>query len=273
MIKISSVPNTATFFVTHPVTSFALIMTLQSLFNETATESERHWLETKMAAPVPARLAAFVATPRFVARRNVPEPTDGVPPTWTMDQLARVLLLLSLPTEPEAAYVKAIQTLFDTGELHEFVALYSALPLFAYPERWLFQATEAVRSNMGPVFDAIAFDNTYPADYFPEAAWNQLVLKCIFNDKPISRITGLAKRANQTLANDLSNFAHERWAAGRTVPPEVWQLIPRFMNETLLGDVKKLLQSTNEQDRLAAQHIIDQTDYAPAKQLTGNDHP
>ena len=246
------------------------MMNLHSTFTESATEAERQWLETKLAAPTPAKLGAFVAVPRFVARRNVPGQPDGVPPNWTMDQLARVLLLTSIPSEPEAGYVQAIQTLFDTAELQELVALYSALPLLKYPERWLFQATEAVRSNMGPVFDAIAFGNTYPADFFPEAAWNQLVLKCIFNDKPISRITGLAQRANQTLANDLSNFAHERWAAGRTVPAEVWQLIPHFMNETLLADVKKLLQSADERDRSAARQVCLETDYEPAKHLMNN---
>ncbi len=253
-------------------------MNLQSVFNETATEAERQWLNTKLAAPTPAKLAAFVAVPRFVGRRPVPGmppngmlpngvPSNGVPSNWTLDQLARVLLLTSLPPEPEANYIQAIQTLFDTAELQELVALYSALPLLKYPDRWLFQATEAVRSNMGPVFDAIAFGNTYPADYFPEAAWNQLVLKCIFNDKPINRITGLAERANQTLANDLSNFAHERWAAGRTVPAEVWQLIPRFMNETLLVDVKKLAQSPDERDRHAARQVCLETAYEPAKTL------
>ena len=250
-------------------------MTLQFLFNQTATDTERHWLASKLAALVPAQLAAFVAVPRFVARRNVPEkpdgaPPDGTPPNWTMDQLARIILLTSLPPEPKTAYHQAIQTLFDTAELHELVALTAALPLLAYPEHWLFQATEAVRSNLGPVFDAIAFGNTYPADYFPEAAWNQLVLKCIFNDKSITRIIGLEQRANQTLANDLSNFAHERWAAGRTVPAEVWQLIPRFMNETLLDDVEKLLQSPDERDRSAARQVCLETEYGPAKRLITN---
>ncbi|MEZ0483932.1 EboA domain-containing protein [Fibrella aquatica] len=241
--------------------------TLQSIFTNAATDAERQWLDAKLTLPTPAKLAAFVAVPRFVSRRNVPDK-----PEWSMDQLARVLLLTSLPPEPETAFVNAIQTLFDTAELHEFVALYSALPYLMYPERWLFQATEAVRSNMGPVFDAIAFGNTYPAEYFSEAAWNQLVLKCIFNDKPITRITGLQQRANQTLANDLSNFAHERWAAGRTVPAEVWQLIPQFMNETLLADVKKLLHSPDERDRNAAKQVCQQTDYEPAKQLTDNNY-
>ncbi|MBO0936157.1 EboA domain-containing protein [Fibrella sp. HMF5335] len=228
-------------------------MTLPDLFNETATDSEKAWLTSKQQAPIPARLAAFVAVPRFVSRRPVPHNPD-----WTMDRLARVLLLTSLPADDETAYTKAIETLFDTAEMQELAALYSALPHLAFPQKWLFRATEAVRSNMGPVFDAIAFGNTYPAQYFTEAAWNQLVLKCIFNDKPITRIHGLMDRANATLAHDISEFAHERWAAGRTVPAEVWQLVPRFMNESLLADVKRLAASPDERDREAARRVIEQ---------------
>jgi hypothetical protein len=105
---------------------------------------------------------------------------------------------------------------------------------------------------MGPVLDAIAFYNTYPRDYFSEAAWNQLVLKCIFNDKAIHQIIGLEERANAELAMTLSDFAHERWSAGRRVPSQVWRLIPRFMNETLQSDIEKLVQSENPSDVLAA---------------------
>ncbi|MBO0929516.1 EboA domain-containing protein [Fibrella aquatilis] len=240
-------------------------MTLPDLFNETAIESEKAWLAQKQAAPMPAKLAAFVAVPRFVSRRPVPQQPD-----WTMDRLARVLLLTAIPADDEAAYVKAIETLFDTAEMQELAALYTALPYLAFPQKWHFRATEAVRSNMGPVFDAIAFGNPYPAQYFTEAAWNQLVLKCIFNDKPITRIHGLLDRANATLAHDISEFAHERWAAGRTVPAEVWQLVPRFMNETLLADVKKLLQSPSKADREAARQVCEATDYNAAKQLMYN---
>ena len=228
-------------------------MTISLLFNETATDSEKAWLEQKLAALIPAKLAAFVAAPRFISRRPVPNNPD-----WTMDRLARVLLLTSLPADDETAYVKAIDMLFDTAEMQELAALYSALPYLSFPQKWLFRATEAVRSNMGPVFDAIAFGNPYPSHYFSEAAWNQLVLKCIFNDKPITRIDGLLDRANAALAHDVSEFAHERWAAGRTVPAEVWQLIPRFMNETMLSDVKRLATSPDEHDREAARQVIEQ---------------
>ena len=55
-----------------------------------------------------------------------------------------------------------IRDRFDTAEMNELVALYSALPVLAYPEQWLFRATDAVRSNMGVVYEAIALGNPYP---------------------------------------------------------------------------------------------------------------
>jgi hypothetical protein len=136
--------------------------------------------------------------------------------------------------------------------MQEAVALTRSLPYLPNPSSFLLRATDAVRSNMGPVFDAIAFGNTYPKDYFNEAAWNQLVLKCIFNDKAIHQIIGLDERANQALADTLSDFAHERWSAGRRVPSQVWRLVPRFMNESLRSDIEKLALSKNPRDVVAA---------------------
>jgi hypothetical protein len=109
---------------------------------------------------------------------------------------------------------------------------------------------------MGPVFDAIAFGNPYPTTYFTELAWNQLVLKCIFNDKPIHLIEGIDKRSNQALANTLADFAHERWAAGRRVPSQVWRLIRNYQTETKEQDVRRLAQSVNPHDQKAAELIL-----------------
>ena len=149
-------------------------------------------------------------------------------------------------------YVKNIETLFDTAEMTELVALYSALPMLSYPDQWLFRATDAVRSNMGFVFDAIALHNPFPEKHFSELAWNQLVLKTIFNDKPIHFIEGLDNRANEKLAITLSDFAHERWAAGRSVPPQVWRLAGKFLNTALMADMQHLFNSEQEGDKKAA---------------------
>jgi hypothetical protein len=148
--------------------------------------------------------------------------------------------------------VTQIETLFDTAEINESIALFSALPLFSQPEEWLHRATDAVRSNIGDVFNSFAFGNPFAAKYFSELAWNQLVLKCIFNDKPIHLIQGIDHRANQALADMLSDFAHERWAAGRTVPAQVWRLAVNFMNERILEDMTTLFLSNDTHNKMAA---------------------
>lgn len=205
-----------------------------------ASEAELTFIE-KTSSP----LRLFVSAHRGISRKSVPmEDLLGFPVTWTLDRMVRVYALLKM----DAAQV---ETLWDSAEINEAVALYSALYYLENPERWLYRATEAVRSNIGDVFDALAFDNLYPAEYFSEAQWNQLVLKCIFNDKGIHRIKGLHARRNAALAASISDFAHERWAAGRHVPAQVWRLVEGFVDERLEKDLDTLSRSEREEDRIA----------------------
>lgn len=228
---------------------------LWEILQKNASEKEIVWLTSKSTLPNKGIQTAFVATPRFISRK--PLVAENTPfETWTLDRLARVYLLMCLDSSDEIAYVDLLETLFDTAEMNEAVALYVALPYLAYPDQWLLRATDAVRSNVGIIFDAIAFHNPFPKTHFNELAWNQLVLKCIFNDKPILLIDGLEERSNQALADTLSDFAHERWAAGRTVPAEVWQLVKGFVTETILEDLKLLLQSNRQEDREVATLLI-----------------
>lgn len=207
-----------------------------------ANESESTWIADQFILEGKSLALAFVKVPRFVSKRLI---TAGAFTNWNLDQVVRLAILTKLDE-------KQVDLLFETAEMQEAVALTKSLPYLANPNNFLLRATDAVRSNMGPVFDAIAFGNTYPKDYFSEAAWNQLVLKCIFNDKAIHQIIGLDERANAELAKTLSDFAHERWSAGRRVPSQVWRLVPKFMNESLHADIEKLAQSENPRDVLAA---------------------
>ncbi|KQS31395.1 EboA domain-containing protein [Dyadobacter sp. Leaf189] len=244
--------------------------------NTSATESE--WLQQKGSAAPLELMTAFVAAPRFLAKKIVEVSEDEqwsldteIPGfsvnNWSLVRLSRVWLLTQLDPSDKSEYVKNIETLFDTAEMNELVALYAALPLLSYPDQWLFRATDAVRSNMGFVFDAIALHNPYPEKYFNELAWNQLVLKTIFNDKPIHLIEGLANRANEKLAMTLSDFAHERWAAGRSVGPQVWRLVGKFMNQALLADMQHLFESQNGDDRKAAALACSESSLPNAKYL------
>lgn len=230
-------------------TAELLYKSIQSL----ASPAELTWIADKINTDSKGLSLAFVMVPRQVAKTRV-----GIIPGWnwqnsTLDQLVRVYLLTHLAEKEDGK--DRINTLFDTAEMNELVALYRALPVLKSPEIWLNRATDAVRSNIGPVFDAIAFGNPYPLKHFSELAWNQLVLKCIFNDKPIHLIEGLDERANQALADTLADFAHERWAAGRRVPSQVWRLIRNFQTDTKEQDLKRLQESADPNDRIAAELI------------------
>jgi len=178
----------------------------------------------------------FTAMPRFVGKRPGNVPADmafalqRIRPGfsvegWTMDRLARVWWLLQLPADDEIMYINTITQLFRAGEVNELVALYSALPALAYPEAWRFQATEGIRNNIADVQSAIMLRNPYPADYFDEAAWNQMILKAFFTDKDVTQIIGLDERKNVRLARTLVDYAAERRAAGRSLPSNIERLM------------------------------------------------
>ncbi|TGL40817.1 EboA domain-containing protein [Leptospira perdikensis] len=234
----------------------------QFLFEQT-TKKEREWLEDQVGFNDLGLMTGFVATPRFLSKKNISYDSktrgDLVPHLpgfevdgWNLVRLARVWLLLHLPIEPKEQFIKNIETLFDTAELNELVALYSVLPLLPYPSEWLPRATDAVRSNMGFVFDAIALQNPYPELYFPEIAWNQLVLKTIFNGKPIHWIYGMDRRKNKELAIAISDFISERMAAGRTVPLQIWRLLSAFVDVTMDSKLLSLLVSGTEAEKEVA---------------------
>lgn len=236
---------------------------------EYATPKEINWIESKANSSLQSLQTAFVATPRFISKTPILSTyvINNVSISgWSLDKLVRVYLLTTLDDSDEVIYTKTLNSLFETAENNEAVALISALPFFAYPENWLLRATDAVRSNIGLVFDAIAFQNPYPMQNFSELAWNQLILKCIFNDKPIHLIQGLNERANQELANSISNLAHERWAAGRTIPAQAWRLVSKFMNEAIFEDICTLFVSQNSNDNIAATLVCRETNFLALKE-------
>jgi len=169
---------------------------------------------------------------------------------WTIDKVSRVWLLMNLETTDKDHYITRIENLFPQAEMNELVALYSALPVLAYPEAWILRCAEGIRSNIGTVLEAIMYYNPYPAAYLNEAAWNQLVMKAFFTDKNVNNIIGLDERTNQNLANILFDYVEERWAAGRIVNPQIWRLTGKYMDESHFYMMEKLF--ANEIDQQAA---------------------
>lgn len=173
------------------------------------------------------------------------------PSKWTVDQAARALLLLSFPATDRTKYLESLDRLYTSGEVGELVALYQALPLFAHQEAHVPRAVEGLRTNMKPVFAAIAHRNPYPAERFDEAQWNQMILKCLFVGLPLDPVIGLDERANESLMRMLCDYAHERWAAGRTVSPELWRCVGPVADKKAIDDLTKVIRDGTDAERQA----------------------
>ncbi len=199
------------------------------------------WLESKVALIKEEQKAVqlnltFSHLPKQIGKSAVQldaqevEEITGILPgfsieNWTIDRLSRVWLLLQIKPDEKEIYLKKINGLFSAAEMNEEVALYSALPFYAFPEEWVARCENGIRSNIGTVLEAIMYYNPFPAHYLSQPSWNQLVLKAFFTEKEMSKITGLHQRVNPALADTLNDYVKERQAAHRTVAPEIHTLI------------------------------------------------
>ncbi|WP_377481677.1 EboA domain-containing protein [Pontibacter toksunensis] len=257
---------------------------LKKLLANSTSDQGMEWLTQKMnqlasdSAKDKDLFLAFSAATRFVGKETLYVNEEDLkqadtirkgfnPSRWTADQAARTLLLLSLPAQDADAFVKKVETLFSTADMGELVALYGSLPLLPYPDKFRERAAEGVRTNMGDVYEAVALENPYPAEFMEEDPWNQLVLKTLFVGKPLYRIYGIDSRSNPKLTRMLSDYAHERWAAGRPVSPELWRPVGPFIDETNIKDIQKLFSQPNETEREAAALACAHSSYGPAREL------
>jgi hypothetical protein len=173
------------------------------------------------------------------------------PELWSVDQAARIALVLATPGDADA-FVRRLDLLCATADVAELVALYRGLPLYPWPERHRLRAAEGVRTNMKAVFEAVAHANPYPAEQLPEGAWNQMVLKALFVGSALDPVLGLDRRANPALAQMLCDYAHERWSASRPVSPELWRCVGPFARGAMVDDLSHVIRTGTESERLAA---------------------
>lgn len=247
-----------------------------TILKHNLAEDTWHWLSSSITDSN-ATAATFTRIPRKTGKTLVELSGDEEQSLlklknssmhgWTVDRLARVWLLMNVAEKDKAKYIQQIETLFTGAEVNELIALYTAMPYLSFPEHWKTQCAEGIRSNIGDVLQAIMCDNPYPAAWLDERAWNQMVLKAFFTDKPIHLIIGLDERANRELANALSYYAHERWAASRTVNPQLWRCVGKFIDEKLFADIEKIAASENSLEREAAALACNDSLYQPAKEL------
>lgn len=170
---------------------------------------------------------------------------DWRPETWNLLVAARAYLAMHVPAEPVENWRKQLSRLFETGDIYEQEALYAALCILPHQELLASRASEGLRSNMTTIFDAVALNNPFPAEQLNEMAWNQLVLKAIFLQRPMYQIIGIDTRNNRGLAETLLDAVRERWSANRSVMPELWRFVSPFIDDTNIHLIKKLFENGN----------------------------
>ncbi|MET9845512.1 EboA domain-containing protein [Streptomyces ossamyceticus] len=187
----------------------------------------RSWLadaEERIAARPAAVRALFPAARRHCGRARL----DA---HWTADEAARAVLLAALPLTG-APLAAELAGLFRHGDPAEQRAVLRALPLLdaatevdgePLADLALPLVREALRGNDSHVIEAAL--GPYGAARLPDAEYRQAVLKCVFQEIPLDRIAGLDTRADAELARMLADFVHERVAAGRDVPHDIWPVV------------------------------------------------
>jgi hypothetical protein len=144
---------------------------------------------------------------------------------WGLDELGRATLLVTAAAcWPDAELEAAVEACYRQGDGRERQAVLRTLPLLPAPERFLPIAVDACRTHVQPLFEAIACENPYPACHFPELNFNQLVLKALFTGVALERIWGLDERRTPELRRMAADYASERRAAGRSIPPDIARL-------------------------------------------------
>jgi hypothetical protein len=247
--------------------SGAVKQLLRTWLQERLAPAQLTWLETELAKLAAGRARdleiLFGLLPRRLGKADLQlAPPDLAaaasarpgwdPRGWTVDEAARILALLEFAAAAPDRFVDAFMQLCRTAEVSEAVALYRGLPLYPSPEKLEWQAGEGLRTSMRSVFEAIAHRSPYPKETFSEERWNHMVLKALFIGSPLAPIQGLDERRNPTLARILADYAHERWAAGRPVTPELWRCIGPFAEGDLIDDLARVAKSAEGAERRAA---------------------
>ena len=216
---------------------------LNTIVRARTGEAGRAWLDKAVADAAAGQteslFAAYTTAPKTTGRELLAlselessQLTSFAPGIsfahWTRDDAGRAALLLALSGRVTGEqFVATAVECYERGASREQQSWLKALPLLPRPERFLHVAIDACRTNILPQFEAIACENPYPARHFPELNFNQLVLKAMFNSVFLARIVGLDGRLNTELSRMALDYAAERRAAGRSVPPDLGRALTK----------------------------------------------
>jgi hypothetical protein len=206
---------------------------LENRLRSRLDEAQSGWLSRALERAAHGTIAdllrAYTDASRYLGKSLLVPSDDNGDSTaaalahWSLEDAGRLLLLLTRHEHASNAEQFAADAMacYEQGDSREQQSWMRAVAWLPEPERYLQTVIDACRTNILPLFEAISCQNTYPARYFPERNFNQMVLKALFNSVALARVQGLADRANPELARMATDYAAERRAAGRSIPGDI----------------------------------------------------
>jgi hypothetical protein len=182
------------------------------------------------AGPLAELLRVYTDASRQLGRgRLVLNASHALPPAlehvigsrWTLEDTGRLLLLLARAESASGSIAAAAIECYEQGDAREQESWLRAVAFLPEPQQYLPTVIDACRTSILPLFEAVACENLYPAGYFPERNFNQMVLKALFNAVALNRIQRLPERLNPELSRMANDYAAERRAAGRSIPADI----------------------------------------------------
>ena len=138
---------------------------------------------------------------------------------WAVEDAARAVLLQQL-TAREGGLAAEVISRYWGGDAAERRGVLFALSFLPLGPGALALTDDALRTNDNRLIAAAL--GPYARVHLDQYRWRQAVLKCLFTGIPLHRVSGLDERKDAELARMAGDFATERRAAGRAVPPDLW---------------------------------------------------
>lgn len=136
---------------------------------------------------------------------------------WTIDDAVRTLVICALRLPPDAL-LATVKDLYLRGDAAEKRGVLRSLDLLDLGDGALPLVWDALRTNDTRLVAAAL--GRYAALHLDPAAWRQGILKCLFVGVPLADVADLKRRTDPELVRMVRDFADERRAAGRPVPPD-----------------------------------------------------
>jgi hypothetical protein len=228
---------------------------LELALNARLDQSRRAWYDDAIARvrATPGAIATvFPAVGRGVGRGPLDPDAIGNPITsWSVDDAARTLLLVALGDAAESE----LELLYRHGDARERRGVLRSLAFIDVNlDLSLRLVDDALRTNDISLIAAAL--GPFAAERLDDAAYAQGVLKCVFVGVSLTEIAGTQERTTPELSAMLGRYVHERIAAGRTVPADVWPLIDLYPPAAELAAIEAELDHPHADRREAAETAL-----------------